>query len=67
MLTRLKEKFRAGEITFGLREAAIISIIGMAIGSAAAAHYAGSRPVRSQSLGAPRRASPRYIGSFHKI
>ncbi len=41
MLTRLKEKFRAGEITFGLREAAIISIIGMAIGIAAAAHYAG--------------------------
>ena len=41
MLTRLKEKFRAGEITFGLREAALISIIGMAIGIAAAAHYAG--------------------------
>jgi hypothetical protein len=41
MLNRLREKFRAGEITFGLREAAIISIIGMAIGIAAAAHYAG--------------------------
>jgi hypothetical protein len=40
MLNRLREKFRAGEITFGLREAAIISIIGIAIGIAAAAHYA---------------------------
>jgi hypothetical protein len=40
MLTRLRDKFRAGEITFGLREAAIISIIGIAIGIAAAAHYA---------------------------
>ena len=41
MLTRLREKFRAGEITFGLREAAIISIIGTALGIAAAVHYAG--------------------------
>lgn len=41
MLNRLREKFRAGEITFGLREAAIISLIGIAIGIAAAAHYAG--------------------------
>ena len=41
MLTRLREKFRAGEITFGLREAAIVSIIGTALGIAAAVHYAG--------------------------
>jgi hypothetical protein len=41
MLTRLRGKFRAGEITFGLREAAIMSIIGIAIGIAAAVHYAG--------------------------
>jgi hypothetical protein len=41
MLNRLREKLRAGEITFGLREAAMISIIGMAIGIAAAVHYAG--------------------------
>ena len=40
MLNRLRAKFRAGEITFGLREAAIISIIGIAIGIAAAVHYA---------------------------
>jgi hypothetical protein len=41
MLNQLKAKFRAGEVTFGLREAAIISIVGMAIGIAAAIHYAG--------------------------
>ena len=41
MLTRLKEKFRAGEITFGLREAVILSIVGIAIAIAAALHYAG--------------------------
>jgi hypothetical protein len=41
MLNRLNEKFRAGQITFGLREAAIISIVGMVIGIAAAVHYAG--------------------------
>lgn len=41
MLDRLKRKLQAGEITFGLREAAILSIIGIAIGIAAAVHYAG--------------------------
>ena len=40
-MNQLREKFRAGEITFGLREAAIISIIGTALGIAAAVHYAG--------------------------
>jgi hypothetical protein len=41
MLNRFRDKLRAGEITFGLREAAILSVIGMAIGIAAAVHYAG--------------------------
>jgi hypothetical protein len=41
MLKRLKEKFRAGEITFGLGEAVILAIVGIAIGVAAAVHYAG--------------------------
>jgi hypothetical protein len=40
MLTRLKEKFRAGEITFGLREAVILAAVGIAIAVAAAVHYA---------------------------
>lgn len=41
MLKRLRAKLQRGEITFGLREAVILSVIGMAIGIAAAVHYAG--------------------------
>jgi hypothetical protein len=41
MLNRLRAKLRAGEITFGLREAIILAIAGIAIGVAAAVHYAG--------------------------
>ena len=39
MLTRLKEKLRAGEITFGLREAIVLAAAGIAIAIAAAVHY----------------------------
>jgi uncharacterized membrane protein SpoIIM required for sporulation len=41
MLSRLRAKLRAGEFTFGLREAIVLAILGMAIGFAAAFHYAG--------------------------
>ena len=41
MLTRLKQKLRAGEVTFGLREAVILSLAGIAIAVAAAVHYTG--------------------------
>jgi hypothetical protein len=41
MMKRFRAKLNAGEVTFGLREAVIMSIIGMAIGIAAAVHYAG--------------------------
>jgi hypothetical protein len=41
MLNRLKAKLQAGEITFGLREALILAVVGIAIGTAAALHYAG--------------------------
>lgn len=40
MLKRLRTKLQRGEITFGLREAMILSIVGVAIGIAAAYHYA---------------------------
>lgn len=40
MLSRLKAKFQAGEITFGLREAVIVAIVGIILGLAAALHYA---------------------------
>jgi hypothetical protein len=40
MLNRIKRKLQAGEITFGLREAVILAVVGMAIGIAAAVHYA---------------------------
>jgi hypothetical protein len=39
MLRRLKEKFRAGEVTFGLREAVILALAGIVIAIAAAVHY----------------------------
>ena len=39
MLTRLTQKLRAGEITFGLREAVVLSIAGIAIAITAAVHY----------------------------
>jgi hypothetical protein len=39
MLSRLRQKLRAGEITFGLREAVILAIAGIAIAVAAAIHY----------------------------
>ncbi len=39
MLRRLKEKFLAGEVTFGLREAVILALIGIAVAIAAAVHY----------------------------
>ena len=39
MLTGLKDKFRAGEITFGLREAIILAAVGITIAIAAAVHY----------------------------
>lgn len=38
---RLKEKLKAGEITFGLREAIVLAVLGIAIGVAAALHYGG--------------------------
>ena len=41
MLNRLRAKLQAGEITFGLREAVILAIAGIAIGVAAALRYAG--------------------------
>jgi hypothetical protein len=41
MLKRFKAKLRAGEITFGLREAVILALVGVAIGIAAAVHYGG--------------------------
>jgi hypothetical protein len=41
MLNRIWRKVQAGEVTFGLREAVIIAIIGIAISIAAALHYAG--------------------------
>jgi hypothetical protein len=41
MMKRFRVKLNAGEVTFGLREAVIMSIVGMAIGIAAAVHYAG--------------------------
>lgn len=41
MFNRLKAKLQAGEITFGLREAIILAILGTAIAIAAAIHYAG--------------------------
>lgn len=40
-MKRLRQKIRDGAITFGLREAAILSIVGIAIGIAAAVPYAG--------------------------
>jgi hypothetical protein len=40
MLSRIKRMLQAGEITFGLRQAVILSVVGMAIGIAAAVHYA---------------------------
>jgi hypothetical protein len=40
MLKRLRGKLQRGEITFGLREAVILSIVGVAVGIAAAIHYA---------------------------
>jgi hypothetical protein len=41
MLRRLKAKLQAGEITFGLREAIVLAIVGMALGFAGAIHFAG--------------------------
>jgi len=41
MLNRLRAKLHAGEIAFGLREAIILAIAGIAIGIAAAIRYAG--------------------------
>jgi hypothetical protein len=41
MLKRLRAKLQAGEVTFGLRESVILAIVGIAIGVAAALHYAG--------------------------
>ena len=40
-MKRLRAKLQAGEVTFGLREAVILAIVGIAIGIAAALHYAG--------------------------
>ena len=39
MLSSLRQKFRAGEITFGLREAVTLAIAGIGIAVAAAVHY----------------------------
>ena len=41
MLNRLRAKLQAGEIIFGLREAIILAVVGIAIGVAAALRYAG--------------------------
>jgi hypothetical protein len=40
MLSQLKAKLLAGEITFGLREAVVVAVVGTAIGIAAAVYYA---------------------------
>ena len=39
MLDGLKRKLQAGEVTFGLREAIILAVVGIVIGIAAAVHY----------------------------
>ena len=54
-------------MSFGLREAILMSAIAIAIAiasSRSSPRLSDQRPVRSHSFGVPRRARPRYIGSF---
>ena len=55
MLNRLRAKLQAGEITFGLREAVVLAIAGIALGIAAALHYAGQSPSGAEPV--PGRAA----------
>ena len=50
-------------LSFGFREALALSVLAIAL---SAWEQLGQRPVLSHSSGAPRRAKPRYMGSFHR-